>query len=72
MGKKMCPKVILEGTRLTLKTELAFTLNEHPRIVASTASTSPPERISCGTAAATTISPGSRISFARSGFASRS
>jgi hypothetical protein len=29
----MCPKVILEGTRLTLKTEIAFALNEHPRIV---------------------------------------
>jgi hypothetical protein len=33
VGGKMCPKTILEGTRLTLKTELAFTLNEHPRIV---------------------------------------
>ncbi len=33
MGKKMCPKVILEGTRLTFKTEIAFTLNEHPRVV---------------------------------------
>jgi len=30
---KLCPKVILEGTRLTLKTELAFALNEHPRLV---------------------------------------
>jgi hypothetical protein len=30
---KLCPKVILEGTRLTHKTDLAFTLNEHPRIV---------------------------------------
>lgn len=30
---KLCPKVILEGTRLTQKTEIAFTLNEHPRIV---------------------------------------
>ena len=30
---KLCPKLILEGTRLTLKTELAFALNEHPRIV---------------------------------------
>jgi hypothetical protein len=30
---KRCPKVILEGTRLTGKTELAFALNEHPRIV---------------------------------------
>ena len=28
----MCPKLILEGTRLTHKTELAFALNEHPRI----------------------------------------
>ena len=33
MGDKLCPKVILEGTRLTLKTEIAFALNEHPRIV---------------------------------------
>ncbi len=33
MGEKLCPKVILEGTRLTLKTEIAFALNEHPRIV---------------------------------------
>ncbi len=33
MPRKLCPKVILEGTRLTLKTELAFTLNEHPRLV---------------------------------------
>ena len=30
---KLCPKLILEGTRLTGKTELAFDLNEHPRIV---------------------------------------
>ena len=30
---KLCPKVILEGTRLTQKTELAFALNEHPRVV---------------------------------------
>lgn len=30
---KLCPKLILEGTRLTDKTELAFDLNEHPRIV---------------------------------------
>ena len=30
---KLCPKVILEGTRLTLKTDIAFALNEHPRIV---------------------------------------
>ena len=33
MGNKLCPKVILEGTRLTFKTEIAFNLNEHPRIV---------------------------------------
>jgi hypothetical protein len=30
---KMCPKLILEGTRLTCKTDIAFALNEHPRIV---------------------------------------
>ncbi len=30
---KMVPKVILEGTRLTMKTEIAFALNEHPRVV---------------------------------------
>jgi hypothetical protein len=29
----MVPKLILEGTRLTHKTDIAFTLNEHPRIV---------------------------------------
>jgi hypothetical protein len=33
MGSKLCPKIILEGTRLTLKTDIAFALNEHPRIV---------------------------------------
>ena len=33
MSGKMCPKIILEGTRLTFKTEIAFELNEHPRIV---------------------------------------
>ncbi|HEY7726212.1 MAG TPA: hypothetical protein VH880_12810 [Anaeromyxobacteraceae bacterium] len=33
MPRKLCPKVILEGTRLTLKTEIAFALNEHPRVV---------------------------------------
>lgn len=32
-GRKLCPKIILEGTRLTLKTEIAFALNEHSRIV---------------------------------------
>lgn len=30
---KLCPKLILEGTRLTGKTDLAFALNEHPRLV---------------------------------------
>lgn len=33
MSNKMVPKIILEGTRLTFKTEIAFELNEHPRIV---------------------------------------
>lgn len=33
MGSKLCPKIILEGTRLTYKTDIAFALNEHPRIV---------------------------------------
>lgn len=33
MSGKLCPKIILEGTRLTLKTDLAFALNEHPRVV---------------------------------------
>ncbi len=33
MPGKLCPKIILEGTRLTQKTEIAFALNEHPRIV---------------------------------------
>lgn len=33
MSAKLCPKIILEGTRLTLKTDIAFALNEHPRIV---------------------------------------
>jgi hypothetical protein len=33
MMPKLCPKIILEGTRLTFKTEIAFALNEHPRIV---------------------------------------
>ena len=33
MGNKLTPKVILEGTRLTFKTEIAFALNEHPRMV---------------------------------------
>lgn len=30
---KLTPKIILEGSRLTHKTDLAFALNEHPRIV---------------------------------------
>jgi hypothetical protein len=33
VGAKLCPKLILEGTRLTWKTELAFKLTEHPRLV---------------------------------------
>jgi hypothetical protein len=33
MPNKLCPKIILEGTRLTFKTEIAFALNEHPRLV---------------------------------------
>ena len=33
MRDKLTPKIILEGTRLTRKTDLAFALNEHPRIV---------------------------------------
>jgi hypothetical protein len=35
VASKLCPKIILEGTRLTYKTEIAFALNEHPRIVGS-------------------------------------
>jgi hypothetical protein len=30
---KLVPKLILEGTRLTHKTDLAFALHEHPRLV---------------------------------------
>lgn len=33
MVTKLCPKIILEGTRLTGKTDIALALNEHPRIV---------------------------------------
>lgn len=33
MGSKLVPKIILEGTRLTFKTDIAFALNEHPRLV---------------------------------------
>ncbi len=32
-GKKLCPKIILEGTRLTFKTDIAFALNRNPRLV---------------------------------------
>lgn len=30
---KLCPKIILEGTRLTHKTDIALALNEQARIV---------------------------------------
>ncbi len=33
MSPKLVPKIILEGTRLTFKTEIAFALNENPAIV---------------------------------------
>jgi thymidylate kinase len=33
VSSKLCPKIILEGTRLTFKIDIAFALNEHPRIV---------------------------------------
>jgi len=33
MSNKLCPKIILEGTRLTFKTEIAFALNKHPEFV---------------------------------------
>jgi hypothetical protein len=33
LSSKLCPKIILEGTRLTFKTEIAFALNQHPRVV---------------------------------------
>src|ERR1700756_1921909 len=33
MIRNLCPKVILEGARLTHKTDVAFALNEHPRFV---------------------------------------
>jgi len=33
MRDKLAPKIILEGTRLTHKTDIAFALNEHPRLV---------------------------------------
>jgi hypothetical protein len=32
-GHNVCPKVILEGARITRKTELALALNEHPNFV---------------------------------------
>jgi hypothetical protein len=31
MVPKLTPKIILEGTRLTFKTDIAFALNEPPR-----------------------------------------
>jgi hypothetical protein len=33
MNKKLCPIIILEGARLTLKTVIAFVLKEHRRII---------------------------------------
>jgi len=33
MSKKLTPKIILEGTRLTFKTDIAFALNEHPELL---------------------------------------
>ena len=33
MSGKLVPKIILEGTRLTHKTDLAFKLNDHPQVV---------------------------------------
>jgi hypothetical protein len=33
MENKLCPNIILEGTRLTIKTEIAFELTRHPCIV---------------------------------------
>ena len=33
MSNKLTPKIILEGTRLTFKTEIAFELNDHARVV---------------------------------------
>jgi hypothetical protein len=32
MGNKLVPKLILEGTRLTFKTDIAFALNEHAEV----------------------------------------
>lgn len=32
-GPKLTPKIILEGTRLTHKTDIAFAINDHPRII---------------------------------------
>jgi hypothetical protein len=29
----LCPKIVLEGTRMTHKTEIAFALNEHPKFI---------------------------------------
>ncbi len=33
MSEKLCPKIILEGTRLTMRTDIAFALNEHPPVL---------------------------------------
>ena len=33
MSKKLCPKIIIEGTRLTIETDIAFVLNEHPQVL---------------------------------------
>jgi len=33
MSHKLTPKIMLEGTHLTFKTDIAFALNEHPRFV---------------------------------------
>lgn len=32
MGQKLVPKIIIEGTRLTFKTDIAFALHDHPEI----------------------------------------
>jgi hypothetical protein len=54
MGNKLTPKVILEGTRLTFKTEIAFELNSEadlrkrvrlPLVGGTTASAELPDRL---------------------------
>ena len=46
MGGKLCPKIILEGTRLTFKTEIAFELMGFNRgMAASNIATSNPEML---------------------------